>query len=62
MDTQQNTEDLRPPRITVIGPLAAAYVPMQKFRKLYDPACALSRGTAFRELDLPFGREEEVRA
>lgn len=33
-------------------PVAMAYVPMQQWRELYDPASAISRGTIFRELDL----------
>ena len=33
-------------------PVAMAYVPMQQWRELYDPATAISRGTIFRELDL----------
>lgn len=35
-------------------PLAMAYVPMQRWEKLYDPATALDRGTLFCKLDLPF--------
>ena len=35
-------------------PLAMAYVPVQKWEKLYDPAAALERGTLFCRLDLPF--------
>lgn len=35
-------------------PLAMAYVPMQKWRDIYDDDVALSRGTIFAELDLPF--------
>lgn len=35
-------------------PLAMAYVPMQKFRNVYEADVALDRGTAFSELDLPF--------
>ena len=35
-------------------PIAMAYVPMQKWQKLYDPDVALDRGTLFCELDLPF--------
>ncbi|MFQ8601001.1 MAG: spore coat associated protein CotJA, partial [Oscillospiraceae bacterium] len=35
-------------------PLAMAYVPMQKWQKLYDPDVALERGTLFLELDKPF--------
>ena len=33
-------------------PIAMAYVPMQQWRELYDPASAVHRGTIFRELDL----------
>ncbi len=35
--------------------LAYAYVPMQKFRLLYNPEKALASGTLFEELDLPLG-------
>lgn len=35
-------------------PLAMAYVPMQKWRKIYKNEVALERGTIFKELDLPF--------
>ena len=35
-------------------PLASMYAPLQNFENLYDHATALSRGTLFRELDLPF--------
>ncbi len=35
-------------------PMAMAYVPMQGWNELFDPATALTRGTIFRELDLPF--------
>lgn len=35
-------------------PLAMAYTPMQKWRKLYSAEVALSRGTLFEELDKPF--------
>lgn len=34
--------------------LAMMYVPYQRFEKLYDGEKALSRGTLFEELDLPF--------
>lgn len=34
--------------------LAMMYVPYQRFEKLYDAEKALSRGTLFEELDLPF--------
>ncbi|MDO5602902.1 MAG: spore coat associated protein CotJA [Oscillospiraceae bacterium] len=41
-------------------PLAIASVPMQKFRKLYQPDQGWRRGTIFAELDLPFkGRSQE---
>ena len=39
-------------------PLAMAYVPWQKFEDLYDPDTALSRGTVFPSLDLPFCAKE----
>ena len=35
-------------------PLAMAYVPFQKFRKVYDAATGLEHGTIFEELVLPF--------
>ncbi len=35
-------------------PLASVYAPIQVFRNLYDLDTALSRGTVFKELDLPF--------
>ncbi len=35
-------------------PLAMVYAPMQEWRSLYDLDTALSRGTLFAELDLPF--------
>lgn len=35
-------------------PLAMAYVPFQKWRKVSDGACGLAVGTIFQELDLPF--------
>ncbi len=35
-------------------PLAMAYAPYQYFREIYEPEKALSRGTLFAELDLPF--------
>ena len=35
-------------------PLASVYAPTQVFRNLYDRETALSRGTIFKELDLPF--------
>lgn len=35
-------------------PIAMAYVPIQKWQRLYEPDVALERGTLFSELDLPF--------
>ena len=35
-------------------PLASVYAPLQCFVKVYDREKALSRGTIFEELDLPF--------
>jgi hypothetical protein len=35
-------------------PLGMMYSPYQYFRQLYSPDTALSRGTIFSELDLPF--------
>lgn len=35
-------------------PLAIATVPMQKWRSLYEPCQALSVGTIFSELNLPY--------
>lgn len=35
-------------------PIGMAYVPMQSFQNLYRVEEALSRGTVFRDLDMPF--------
>ncbi len=35
-------------------PLAMVYSPIQEWRELYDNETGLSRGTIFKELDLPF--------
>ena len=35
-------------------PIAMVYFPMQQWKELYDPYTALSNGTIFKELDLPF--------
>ena len=35
-------------------PLAMVYSPVQEWRSLYDNEMGLSRGTIFKELDLPF--------
>lgn len=42
------------PSVTDALPLAMAYVPRQKWRNAYSPDEALSRGTMFAELDMPF--------
>lgn len=54
MDNYEMVDAYRDKRIIVCGPLAMAYVPIQKFRNLYDPAKALEQGTLFKELDLPY--------
>lgn len=35
-------------------PIAMAYVPWQKWQKLYEPCKGFQRGTIFEELDKPF--------
>lgn len=35
-------------------PLAMAYVPMQKWREIYEKDKGIMRGTIFAELDMPF--------
>lgn len=35
-------------------PIAMAYVPWQRFDKVYEPAQALRAGTLFPELEKPF--------
>ena len=42
------------PRMPAIMPIAAAYVPMQELETVYSPEEALTRGTLFPALDLPF--------
>ena len=39
--------------------LAMVYAPIQHWRGIYDPGMALSRGTQFRELDMPFYGKHE---
>ncbi|MDR1674835.1 MAG: spore coat associated protein CotJA [Oscillospiraceae bacterium] len=39
-------------------PIGMAYVPMQKWQKIYDGDVAFKRGTVFGELDMPFLGEE----
>lgn len=46
--------DTRNVKIKVVGPLAMAYVPMQKFVNLYDAADGFQAGTIFKDLDLPY--------
>lgn len=36
------------------APIAMVYSPMQQWKELYDPGTALTNGTIFKELDLPF--------
>ncbi len=40
--------------------LAMAYVPWQKWQKLYSPDVGFSRATIFAELDKPFIGEEAL--
>lgn len=35
-------------------PIAMAYVPWQRWQKIYEPCKGLQRGTIFEELDKPF--------
>lgn len=46
--------DARAAKIKVSGPLAMAYVPMQRFVNLYSAADGFEAGTIFKDLDLPF--------
>ncbi len=48
---ERSTQSLRLPDSF---PLASVYAPTQVFRNLYDRDTALTRGTVFKELDLPF--------
>lgn len=50
----ENTYEDRSAKIRVSGPIAMAYVPMQKFTNLYSAAEGFKAGTLFKELDLPF--------
>lgn len=38
--------------------LAQAYVPYQKFERLYNPAQALTAGTIFEALDMPYTKRK----
>ena len=60
METYNDYDPYRFPRIKVSGPLAMAYVPMQKFKNLYTPAQGYPLGTSFQDLDFPWvGRDEK---
>lgn len=50
----ENIYEDRSAKIRVSGPIAMAYVPMQKFRDLYSATEGFKAGTLFKELDLPF--------
>lgn len=41
-------------------PVGMAYVPYQKWKNVYEPSVALSRGTVFEDLDKPFLGEKAV--
>lgn len=41
-------------------PIAMLYVPYQSWRKIYEPAVGLERGTIFEELDKPFIGERTI--
>lgn len=49
-----NIYEDRGAKIRVRGPIAMAYVPIQKFSDLYSAAEGYKVGTLFKELDLPF--------
>ena len=53
---KQNDSGL--PKVLSLG---MAYVPMQRFEKLYQPDVGLSRGTIFQALDFPFLGEVAVK-
>ena len=63
-DTEDNTPACPFPkgRFPEDTPLAMAYVPMQKFGKVYEPARGFQLGTIFPELCKPFcGKGGECR-
>ena len=41
-------------------PVGMAYVPMQRWEKIYDSSQALERGTIFKALDKPFYGERRA--
>ena len=49
-----NMPNMQDPMFPAHISLAMMYVPYQKFENLYDADTALSRGTLFKSLDLPF--------
>ena len=56
-DDGENSTNVPPRRSWgLVGgyPLAMVYSPIQEWRELYDNEMGLSRGTIFKELDLPF--------
>lgn len=72
LDNKFSVNDCRPLRMNPVGKpfrgngvprelaLAMAYVPWQKWDGVYTPDVALTRGTMFSELDLPFLGEEVI--
>jgi len=52
--TDQTTPIPMPYRKGIMQVLAMAYVPMQYWGNLYEPAKALKQGTLFVDLDLPY--------
>ncbi|MEG0873791.1 MAG: spore coat associated protein CotJA [Clostridiales bacterium] len=59
MEYQNQYDTIRSEKIKVSGPLAMAYVPMQKFKNLFGPDESFAVGTIFKDLDFPFvGRHE----
>lgn len=46
--------DARAVKVKVNGPLAMAYVPMQRFVNLFSADEGYDKGTIFKDLDLPF--------
>ncbi len=55
-DMNKNSGNDSIPRFPVNTPLAMAYVPFQQWGETYGDDEALSRGTLFPELDLPFAK------
>ena len=50
METYNDYDPYRFPRIKVSGPLAMAYVPMQKFKKLIYAGTGISLGAQFSKI------------